>query len=256
MAKSDFFVSLDTIKTLNNEEFARKFLSDWLNHPLEQLRPERWGRGEPVRHSIASIEFEQLVLEWCKVALMFTRVSRPRMSVSLNWRVRPGLDPRPYPWDLVAWLAKNGGTSAARAFLELVVAHFDPAFASLTTYEESRRKHFIKEPHFVAGRHVGTAEKFKGHHVLETFPGIYWITYFGRPAIERVGELALKSIPEGRLEQFANGYLLTAYDDASLIGSHEAIAIEQKIVNHLGRDNFFSKEASAAMESVRPEIIH
>ncbi len=237
----DFVVHLDTDKALSDERFAQAFLAAWLNHPTSHLRPERWGRSEPVRNLIASTAFEQLVAEWCAVALMFTRVSRPKMTVSVAWRKRKGEDPRPYPWDLVAWLAKNGGGDVAKDFLKLVITHFEPAFASLTTQAESRRKHFVKKPFIVDGRRVGTAEKFEGHHVLNTLPGIYWITYFGRAAVKRLGDDKLNSIPVGRLERLADGYLLTSYDDASLIGTETAMRIERQIIDHLGPEKFFDK---------------
>ena len=237
-ANSSFVVSLDTDKTFNDERFARAFLFAWLNHPLEAVRPERWSRGEPVRRPIVSVEFDLLVAEWCKAALMFKRVSRPRMTVSLNWRRNRGLDPRPYPWGLTAWL-DSGGSAVPKAFLELAVAHFQPAFASVTKEEDSRRKHFTRRPHNVGGRQIGVAEEFRGHHVLKTLPGIYWLTYLGPPAIEQLGEKALCSLPTGRLERFGQGYLLTAYDDPSLIGSEGARVIESEIIEWLGKDRFF-----------------
>jgi hypothetical protein len=241
-ATSDFVVSLDTDKALNDESFARAFLSAWLNHPNKELRPERWGRGEPVRNMIAPVEFDQLVSEWCKVALMFKRQARPKMTVDVAWRRNKGLDPRPFPWGLTAWLAKNAGPTAVSAFLHLVIEHFQPAFASATTYEESRRKHFVRRPHCVDGRQVGMAEEFRGHHVLKTFPGIYWLTYLGPPAIERLGEQLLRSLPIGRIEPLGAGYLLTAYDDPSLIGSEQARLVERRIVEWLGKDRFFDVE--------------
>jgi hypothetical protein len=178
------------------------------------------------------------------------------MKVSLSWRKNKGLDPRPFPWGLTGWLAKDGGAEAAKAFLLLIVKSFEPAFASLTTDEESHRKHFFKEPHYVDGLQIGTVEHFRGHHVLDTLPGIYWMTYLGQPVVDRVGEQNLRSIPVGQLEPSGHGYLLTAYDDPSLIGSDEGRAIEQRIVDHLGKHRFFDREVVVAPKAEERETRH
>jgi hypothetical protein len=239
---TEFVISLDTSKSLDSESFAKSFLSAWLSHSVELMKPERWGPGEPVRRHISEVTLDQLVREWCKAPLLFSRVSSPRMKVSLEWRRNKGLDPRPFPWGLIAWLAKIGGPDLAIAFLELVVTHFQPAFASATNYADSRRKHFAKFPHYIDGRIAGTAEGYRGQHVLNTLPGVYWITYFGRAIVDRIGEATLLSVPVGKIRHFEDGYLLTAYNNPALIGTDEAKTIERRIVEHLGIDKFFDKE--------------
>src|SRR2546423_3970000 len=184
---TEFGVFLDTSKPLNDESFAKLFLSAWLGHPMEELRPERWGSGEPVRNVISELSLDELASKWCETPLMFSRVSKPRMKVSLDWRKNKGRDSRPYPWGLTAWIANNGGRDRVVAFFELVVTYFRPAFASATTYAESRRKHFVKVPFLINGLQAGTAEEFRGHHVQDTLPGVEWITYFGREVIHRIG---------------------------------------------------------------------
>lgn len=235
----DFKVSLDTDKVIGSESFARDFLAAWLNHPIEAIRPERFDRGEPVRKLIAEATFDQLVAEWCKWAIMFTRKTKPRMNFSLNWRREKGKDPRPFPWGLVAWIDKSAEPTIARAFFDFVVEKFEPAFADLTTQADSKQKHFTKWPHYVNGRLMGMAEAFKGHHVLDTLPGVYWVTYFGPGAIERVGEERLLSIPIGRVERLGQGLVVTAYDDAAEIGTERAIAQENLIRRHVGEEHFF-----------------
>ena len=77
--------------------------------------------------------------------------------------------------------------------------------------------------------------------MLDTLPGVYWMTYFGRPSIARIGEEPLKSVPVGRLERLGEGYLLVAYEDPGIIGSNESRAIEHRIIEHLGSAKFFDK---------------
>lgn len=253
---TDFIISLDTDKEIGSEAFARTFLDAWLNHPVEAIRPERFGRGEPVRKLITDVSFDELVEHWCRWALLFTRRTKPRMTVDLAWRREKGLDPRPFPWGLTAWLAKSAGPAAARAMFELVVEHFEPAFAHLTTQTESRRKHFMKRPHYINGQYVGVAEAFVGHHVMDTLPGIYWQTYFGPPAIARIGEERFHSIPCGRLERLGRGYVITAYDDLAMIGTLEAQEREEAIRQHLGAKRFFDVTTVASAQQPRPGTFH
>lgn len=251
-SSTDYKIKLDTDKEIGSEAFARRFLDAWLNHPVEAIRPERFGRGEPVRKPIADVSFDELVEHWCRWALLFTRRTKPRMTVDLAWRREKGLDPRPFPWGLTAWLAKNAGAPAAQAMFELVVEHFDPAFAHLTTDAESARKHFMKRPHYINGQYVGVAEAFVGHHVMDTLPGIYWVTYFGPPAIARLGEERLLSIPCGRLERMGRGYVITAYDDVAMIGTQAAQEREEAIRQHLGTKHFF--DVTAVADAQQPPL--
>jgi len=238
-SENEFKISLDTDKVIGSEPFARDFLAAWLSHPIEALRPERFDRGEPVRKLIAEATFDQLVAEWCKWALMFTRRAKPRVVVSFRWRHEKGLDPKPYPWGLTAWIAKSAGSATARTFFDFLVEKFEPAFASLTTQADSRAKHFTKWPHYVDGRHVGTAEAFKGHHVLDTLPGIYWVTFFGPPAIRRIGEERLLSIPVGTTKRLGSGLTLTAFEDVAEIGTEKGAETESVLRTHLGEEHFF-----------------
>lgn len=249
---ADFKIKLDTDKVIGSQAFARAFLAAWLNHPVEAIRPERFDRGEPVRKLINGVSFDELVEHWSRWALMFTRRTKPRMTVDLGWRHNKGLDPRPFPWDFTAWLAKSAGAPAARALFKLVVEHFDPAFTHLTTDAESRRKHFMKRPHYINGQHVGVAEAFVGHHVMDTLPGVYWITYFGPPAIARIGQERLLSIPCGRVERLGRGYAVTAYDDARDIGTESAMNHEQAIQQHLGAHLFFDRRTWKPADTFSP----
>ena len=88
--------------------------------------------------------------------------------------------------------------------------------------------------------------------MLGTLPGIYWITYFGRPIVELIGEAILLSVPDGVIRPFEKGYLLTAYDDHALIGTDKAKAIERRIIAHLGMEKFFDKGRMGEMD---PQIL-
>lgn len=241
--ENDFKITIETDKIISSTIFAQKFLKEWLAHPVEQIRPECWGRGEPVRKQIADIAFDTLVAEWGERPLVFVKHSKPKIYADLNWRHEKGLDPRPFPWGLTAWLDRSGGPSLARTFFDFVVEKFEPAFASLTTQADIRQKHFVKWPRYIKDRQVGTAEAFKGSHILDKLPGIYWITYFGPSSINLIGRERFESLSIGKIRTLGEGLVIIAYDDFETIGSALAKEKETSIRDYLGPDLFFDRRA-------------
>lgn len=238
--KNRYAMRILTAKNVGSDQFRRSFLEAWLNgNP--KLRPERYGHGEPVRYSIAEVGFEGLIAEWRKPpALMFKRVTVPKFDADTEWRDVKGKDPRPYPWGIRVWLDRKAGDLLATEFFEFLVGWFEPAFAWVTSVEEGRRKHFVTYPFYKNGKHIGTAERFVGADVLDTLPGIYWLTYLTPKVIDeqllaKLGDKILRRDEHG-------GYFVRAYQNSSDIGSEMAQSMEREIMNLLGPNRFFDKD--------------
>lgn len=235
--KDRYAISVLTDKNLGADQFARPFLDAWLGgNP--KLRPERFEHGEPVRHSIAEKGFEHLLAEWRKPpALMYKRVTTPKFIATVSWRETKGKDPRPYPWGIRLWLDRRAGDALALELFEFLIHWFEPAFASMTTFEEEGRKHFATYPFYKNGKHMGTAEQFVGTDVLDTLPGIYWLTYLTPKVIDerllgRLNDKVLRRDERG-------GVLIRAHEKSTDIGSEMARSVEGEIMNVLGPERFF-----------------
>ena len=238
--KNPYEISILTDKNVGGDQFGRPFLEAWLNgNP--KLRPERFEHGEPVRYSIEEKGFDRVLEEWRKPpALMFKRVTAPKFIADVEWREVKGKDPRPYPWGIRVWLDRKAGDALALEFFEFLLGWFEPAFAWVTSDEETLRKHFVKYPYYKNGKFIGTAEQFVGADVLDTLPGIYWLTYMtpkviAEDLLAKLGDKILRRDERG-------GYLIRAHEKSADIGSDMARSIENEIMNVLGPDRFFDKD--------------
>ena len=238
--KNTYAIRVLTDKNLSGDQFGRPFLEAWLSgNP--KFRPERFGHGEPIRHSVEEKGFDRLLDEWRKPpALMFKRVTAPKFVADIEWREIKGKDPRPYPWGIRIWLDRKAGDALAIEFFEFLLGWFEPAFAWITSNEEALHKHFVKHPCYKNGQLIGTAEQFVGADVLDTLPGIYWLTYLTPKVIDEhllagLGDKVLRHDESG-------GYLIRAYERSADIGSEMARLIESEIMNVLGSEKFFDRD--------------
>lgn len=235
VAESDLIAELEMNEAVIHPDVAEAFLSEWLRFPEDQ-RPDKWESTRTGRDLFDVTSLNAIVTEWRAAPLRFSRAAR--QSISIRQRELESSDRQPLSRDLSAWFARSCGADVARDFWMLAVKHFEPAFAVLTTRGEYHRRHCCRAG--VSGcPGIATGDCCHGQRLSETIPGIYWLTYFGQSLVERLGESRLRSIPMGRAQQFANGYVLTAYGNPKLIGSDDAVAQERAIMRHLGEQRFF-----------------
>ncbi len=235
IAGSDLVVELHIDRTIDLSTSAGAFLSEWLRFPREQ-RSEKWEAGQAGRKLVGDAKLDEIVSAWRQGPLKFSRAARH--SVLLPPCKLEARDIERFPRRGSAWFARSAGADIAREFWTLAVKYFEPEFALLTTREEYHRKH-CRYGSAADCQGIGTMECLHGDHVCETIPGVYWKTYLGPTLVARVGELQLRSIPVGQVQPFGDGYMLTAHDSPTLIGSRDALAREQSIIGNLGKQHFF-----------------
>src|SRR5438270_12162878 len=102
------------------------------------------------------------------MGLLLNRHSRPKISITFDWRRNLGLDSRPFPWSCFGWLARNAGDDLAERLFRLLIVELKPAFGFITPDAEVRRKHY-----FQSETPAGVYQKFMGLDVGNTLPGVY-----------------------------------------------------------------------------------
>ncbi|MCX7723388.1 MAG: hypothetical protein N2379_10095 [Verrucomicrobiae bacterium] len=249
--KDKYLICVKTDKSLGDRAFVESFLKGWLSGVSQELRPERFDFGEPIRRKVAEEGIESVIDAWLNgpAPMMFKRVSKPKFVVDTSWRRHKGLDPRQFPWHCTVWLDFSAGDVLALELFRFLIAHFEPGFGWATSYLDEREKHFIT---FMD--RIGQVETFAGLDPGKALPGIYWATYFGRWAVAKVGAEKFDSLNAYRVERYCDGILVLAYPSCRLAGSPEARQAEEKIKEHLGRELFFDK-SKVDIESLktRPE---
>ncbi len=195
-----------------------------------------------------------------KRPLYLTHRTKPRMMVATNWRPEKGKDLRPFPWGCTVWLARSAGDDLATRLFRFLIDHFEPAFGSISTEEDSRAKHFV-----IWQDRLGRAEQYMGLDVgrfvsvrtdygREVLPGVYWITYFGLGVKRIVGERNLERLEADKVERLGDGYLVRAYPSVSAAGTEVARQSEGNIVDRLGREHFFDK-AQVDIEALKTDEV-
>jgi hypothetical protein len=241
---NSYIIEMKTAKDLGKETFVRNLIHSWIEG-REDLRPERFGSGEPVRYSIAERGVESVVQMWLatKRPVMLKRISQPKFDVDMSWRPAKGKDPREFPWHCCVFLSEKAGDALAKYLFDFLLEHFEPAYGLVSTYEHNKDKHFVKFKNLQGG----TTEHFVGHDVLtqrpglyqkQTFPGIYWLTYFSNEMVNRIGRDKFDDMPTAQVCRHSNGMLIQAYEKCFKIDKDS----EDIIASHLGKDLFFDKE--------------
>ena len=238
---SDYIIRIQTDKDLGSEKFVRGLLSGWFREVDENLRPEFFDLGEPVRRSFAAEGVDAAIHTWLSngMSLYLRRRSKPKFLAATEWfRREKGRDPRLFPWSVTIWLSPLAGDGATSDLLRFLIRHFEPAFGLITTKRDYQGKHF---PTFEDID--GTTEKYLGQDILEKdqrLPGVYWTTYFGPWAVDRIGGSHFANLGSN-VEEIDGGYLTRAYLSSSEAGSPSAQEKENQLATQLGKNHFFDK---------------
>lgn len=246
---NDYVLRVKTEKDIGTRKFASELLGSWVNEIDPGLRPEFFALGEPIRRSLEKEGVGAAVDLWVgrQMPVMLRRRTKPKLEASIDWRPIKGKDPRPFPWGCTVWLDRSAGDELALNLFRFLVGHFEPAFGSITTEEDSRTKHWI-----TFEDRTGRSEQYMGLDVgrfvsiitdygREVLPGVYWTTYFGPGAKRIVGERNLERLEADRVERLGDGYLVRAYPTVNVAGAEAAHQAEDKIMEQLGAEHFFEK---------------
>jgi hypothetical protein len=246
--RNEYHLKVQTNKNLGSEAFVRGLLTQWCSALNERLRPEFFDLGEPMRRSFASEGIEAAVSAWISsgMGLLLRRRSRPKFEVSIEWfRKEESKDPRLFPWSCTVWMSKTAGDNLVLELFQFLLKSFEPAFGHATTYEDYRQKHFIS---FEDRNEI--VEKYVGTEIGETLPGVYWVTYFGPWAVDKIGKSRFAKLKAEKVESIDAGYLVQPYSKASEAGNSLARKAETQIINQLGKEHFFNK-AFVDVETLR-----
>ncbi len=235
---NEYILDVRTNKNLGEATFISVLLAAWRNDIHPNLQVEFFGLGEPIRQSFNEKGVECATETWIEngMGLMLKRKSRHKFVADIDWREEKGLDQRPFPWSCRVWLDRKAGDNLALEFFRFLIKYFEPAFGHLSTANQDRSKHFVS-----VESSVGSIEQYVGLDIEDKLPGIYWITYFGDWAVERIGERKFDSLSFAECEKTNSGILLRAYPSSEEIGSKTANESENLILQHLGKSHFFNK---------------
>ena len=84
-------------------------------------------------------------------------------------------------------------------------------------------------------------------------PGLYWINFFGPPYRDLIGYDRFVTAPAAVVCVVDDGVLLRLHNDPTAWNTPEYLAIEHRIIAHLGSKYFFSK-TDTAKQTVAPEF--
>jgi hypothetical protein len=71
--------------------------------------------------------------------------------------------------------------------------------------------------------------------------GLYWLNFFGAPYVDLIGRERLLSAPAYEVKAVGDGVLLVLDSDADAWQSEEYQRREQHVIEHLGKQYFFSR---------------
>lgn len=254
---SDFIISVSCDKDFSQAAAITDFIGCWLNHPRRTIRPDRYDFGEPIKKTLSECNLHELVDDWLSEgrAVMLKRTKKPRFVADIKWRRKKGKDERLFPWGCTIWLNKLAGDLVAEELLRFLISKLDPAFAYISDEEDQKNKHFIRY-----NDRVGMVEQYVGLDVGETLPGVYWKTYLGKWAIDKLGGWTIVGKLKNISTHFDTGLLISAYPESSSIEASDKLKLEDQIIQTLGKGHFFDKRnfdsSNLALDKKNADIIN
>jgi hypothetical protein len=238
-----YVIEVKTAVDMGSEQFATSFLHDWFNQLPPRLHPNRYDKGEPVRKSLQPENLETATKAWSdlKFPILLKRTTKPRFQTSGSASSKKGINNRLFPGEYTVWLDTNAGDELALLLFRFLINHCNPAFGAIACYEDKRNKHFVTYRETYPGGGSAQVEQYVGLGVGETLPGIYWATYFGPWALGKIGREKVLGLKVPNIESIGDGLMILAYDELSEIDPVKAHAVEDQIVQSLGKANFFDK---------------
>jgi hypothetical protein len=127
--------------------------------------------------------------------------------------------------DAASWSAKA---------LERFCSALSPAWAHAEMGEEYETKNISRE---------GGGMRAVGVDISRALPGLYWLNFYGSTCRDRIGRERLLTASAAQVREVDNGVLLMLHPDPTAWDTPEYKATERHMLDHLGPEYFFSKEA-------------
>lgn len=226
MARSKFFVSVQTRHPMATRPFVRSFIEGWLALPA-RLRPEQWAMGEgEARHALSGAGIDAAVEESIAVDLgpMLWRRKAVTFQAECHWRSEIGADPRPYPFGANVRVSAQATAEELKALVRFLVVEMRAAYAMVSTWDDVLAAHLVTWE-----ERVGIAEQMMGLDVsAETIPGLYWMTFVGHELERRMD---LGAIGPGVLavERWSSGTFLQLAPSPAEVTSGQRSALQQSV---------------------------
>jgi hypothetical protein len=98
-----------------------------------------------------------------------------------------------------------------------------------------------------------TGVRAVGASITHAIPGLYWLSFFGRPYVDLMGRERLLSAPAYEAKSVDDGVLVAL--DASADAWETAVyrEREQAVIEHLGKQYFFSRH-DPSRQTIAPDF--
>lgn len=240
---------------MNYVRFVIRSLADWSRpEKAEQFLqmliseddiflPEKYDNREPERFSFDAADITRAVEIWTgPTAWLLLKRRKPfHMTTTVEWvykeqrrfnEIRGSVDARVFEHE--------EGVGKFLRFAKRVWIWGEATHGYVCHESDWNAKNRFGRPTRVSsGRLVWTG----GVDLRQGLPGIYWANFFGPQYVDFFGSQKLPSVPAYHKEKLPDGgfVILTARSPLDF-GTPAVHALEQAVVDHLGRDAFFQKD--------------
>jgi hypothetical protein len=90
-----------------------------------------------------------------------------------------------------------------------------------------------------------------GVDIAKSLPGLYWLNFFGKQCVARMGIRRVKSVPAQRVLPAGNGILIGLSEDPRKWDTRKYKDMEADVLAHLGKQFFYSR-TEGAQDTVSP----
>jgi hypothetical protein len=130
----------------------------------------------------------------------------------------------------------GASTAAVRTLVSTFATHCAPVWATAYANAEYEAKN-MERSHGI---------RALGRDVSRFLPGLYWLNFFGEPYVQLIGAARFDALDGVHVERLESGYIVQLSRSPLDWESAEYRAAETRVLDQLGRQFFFRREAPDA----------
>lgn len=234
-------MTLKSTSDWSSVEKAREFVNILVSEN-DFLLPERFDRREPERFIFNPDDLTKFIENWTSDVIgLITKRKKPYlawMDISIWYReaklfnrIMSGFDKR--------YFKKESNIARLLSCARRLYNWGSVSHGYISHSKDWDTKHCFD---VITEDAYGKPTATGGVHLKEGLPGIYWANFFGPVYVELFGKEKFLTVPAYHKEELPDGgfFLLTSASPFDY-GKPEVHELEEKIIDHLGREAFFEK---------------
>ncbi len=201
--------------------------------------PERYGRAEPLKSAFDPVNIQSCAVFWSKNhGIMLKRKNIVWWIIDWYYKEHNLFNALSGGFD-EKYFRANSSVARIIQIFKRIYLWGEMAYGCIYHWSDFEKKNVFDK---LTQVYTGKLVRSSGQDLRWYLPGLYWANFFGPVYVEFFGREKFLTVPAYHKEELPDGgFLLLTAPSPLDYGHPEVQALEEAIMDHLGRDAFFEK---------------